>query len=1710
MLKDSDARVLLTQESLMNRLAYDGHRIALDRDSFIKEDASDLDVTGSSSDLAYVIYTSGSTGIPKGVMVEHRSVVNLSTWFNGKYELAKNRNVIQSTTFSFDVAMEEIIATLINGACLFIPEKEETLDKHKFRAFINKNKINIAQFVPVTLREFLADAEKIDSLNIVICAGEALDERLKEKILQKGYTLYNNYGPSETTVDVLSTQCGNEKATIGKPISNTKCYILDKRFNPVPVGVSGELTIGGDGLARGYLNRPELTAEKFIPDPFSDEPGARLYRTGDLARYLPDGNIEFLGRIDNQVKVRGHRIELDEIDTLLRHHPDVRETVVIVREDQPGIKRLVAYVVSDPGATPTTSELRRFLGENLPDYMVPSVFVPLDRLPLTASCKVDRRALPAPDGSRPEIEETYEAPRTAIEQSLAAIWAEVLGVERVGIHDNFFELGGDSLSAVRVISRTRTLPGLNFHPSLFLKLRVWLDLPISLLRHLVLRTSLKLPPVLPLSRNQVAPLSFGQQEIWLSHQLWPDAPVYNEPETIYLKGPVDPITLEKALIRLIRRHEILRTVFTTEGGVPVQSVHEEPTLELGILDLQSVSISDRESTALQYATEMVRRPFNLAEPPLFRASLVRLDDLDYRLYLVLHHLVTDGFSINEVLVPELWAHYEAVRKGIPSPLSEMTVQYRDYAAWQREVLHSPMMEEHLAYWREQLDGLLPLDMPAARARPPVQMFRGTFHRISFSKELTDGLKALGRREGCTLYMVLLAAFKTLLWRCTHQDDLAVGTIDAGRSRPELEPLLGYFLNTLVIRTDLSCNPTVREFLHQVRQVALDAYAHKDLPFITLVEALKPPRDVARHPLYQVAFVMEPTFPAQESGWTVSQLEVQTGTSKFDLTLELEEREEQIIGRFEYDTALFDSAAIERMAGHYKKILEGFVANPDIRLSELPLLTEAERHQLLVEWNDTTANCPKDKCIHELFEEQVERTPDVTAVVFEDKQLTYRELNAKANQLAHYLRKLGVGPEVLVSICIERSLEMIIGVLGILKAGGAYVPLDPTYPTARLSFMISDTQAPVLLTQRRLLEMLPSHDAVFMCLDTDWDVVIAQESKENIVSGVKADNLAYVIYTSGSTGNPKGVAIEHHSQVNLVDWAGEIYSPAELSGVLASTSICFDLSVFELFATLCNGGMLILADNALQLASLRAAQRVTLLNTVPSAIKELLRLRAIPPSVRVVNLAGEPLSLGIVQELYQLPGIEKVYDLYGPTETTTYSTFTLRRPDGPCTIGRPLANTQIYLLDLEMQPVPCGVTGEMFISGDGLARGYLNRPELTEEKFIYNFFSHKPGALIYRTGDLARYLPDGNIEFLGRIDNQVKIRGFRIELGEIEAVLGMHPAIREAVVISRENQAGDKRLVAYVVPAQKSIISTSELRGFLKQKLPDYMIPFAFVVLDSLPLTPNGKVDRKALPDPDSGRPELDDSFIPARTPIEDLLVGIWCEVLGLKEVGIHDNFFELGGHSLLATQVMSRVHKAFEMEIPLRFLFEAPTPAGLAIRIAQRHVEVADHEEMDRLLAKLEGSEVSGIEEIGAKRISDLSRRIVNLSPEKRALFERHLLKRNDFPVKNQAIFRRGTSDPCVLSFSQERLWLYNQMEPDIPNTIPYVLRMRGDLDRHALEKALDTIVVRHESLRTTYSSETGAPLQVINQGRSIDMSVFDLGSWSEPVSEEKVVRKLS
>jgi len=845
------------------------------------------------------------------------------------------------------------------------------------------------------------------------------------------------------------------------------------------------------------------------------------------------------------------------------------------------------------------------------------------------------------------------------------------------------------------------------------------------------------------------------------------------------------------------------------------------------------------------------------------------------------------------------------------------------------------MEQLLDYWKARLADAPILELPTDRPRPAVQSFRGESQHFSLSPDLAEGLKVLSLSEGVTLFVTLVAAFQVLLHRYSGQDDIVIGTPTAGQSSLELEGLIGIFGNTLALRTDLSGTPSFRQVLSRVHEVYLGAYAHQDMPFEKLVTELQVQRDMSRHPLFQVMLILQPTAlqEMQLPGLTIRGLTETNETSKFDLALSLVEHADGLTGTIEYSTDLFNAETITRLASHFQTLLEAMVEHPETAIAELPLLTVPERNQLLIEWNATTADYPKDKCIHQLFEEQVAKTPDAIAVVFGNQLLTYKKLNERANKLAHYLRKLDVGPEILVGLWIERSLEMLVGVLGILKAGGAYVPLNPAYPKERLEFFLTDIAAPVLLTQQSLLALLPAHSAQIVCLDRDWDT-IDQESPNNPFCSSIAENLAYVIYTSGSTGIPKGVSIVHSNTVALISWAKSVFEIEEISGMLASTTYCFDLSVFEFFLPLTQGGQLILVENLLQLSASQGIEGITLINTVPSAITELLRMNKIPESVQTICLAGEPLKTELVNRLYQQTKVKKIIDLYGPTEDTTYSTVSLRKPQKRASIGRPIANTQIYILDNYLQPVPIGISGEIHIGGDGLARGYLNRPELTAEKFIKNHFSDDPKARLYKTGDLARYLPDGTIEYLGRIDHQVKIRGFRIELGEIESALGQHPHLREVVVGVYESIPGDKRLVAYLVPQGASAPTPSELRDFLKPKLPEYMVPSAFVFLEDLPLTPNGKLDRKALPEPDQSHNELEADFVAPRSPVEKLLAEIWSNVLRIDRVGIHDNFFELGGHSLLAVKVIVEVNKLFNTDLPLGAFYQAPTVEELGIIIS--------------------------------------------------------------------------------------------------------------------------------------------------------------------------------
>lgn len=1042
----------------------------------------------------------------------------------------------------------------------------------------------------------------------------------------------------------------------------------------------------------------------------------------------------------------------------------------------------------------------------------------------------------------------------------------------------------------------------------------------------------------PIPRTGNIPLSFAQQRLWFFDQMEPGNPLYNLPGALRLRGSLNVAALEQSFNEIVRRHEALRTTFKTVDGQPVQAIAPTLTLAIPMLDWRQLRENEREAEVLRLTDEERERPFDLAKGPLLRTTVVRLDEAEYVALLTMHHIISDAWSTG-ILVRELSTLYEAFSTGQASPLPELPIQYADFAAWQRQWLQDEVLDAQLTYWKKQLNGTLPvLQLPTDHPRPRVQTFRGARRSFSLSADLTEALKALSQKEETTLFMTLLAAFKTLLYRYTSQADILVGSPIANRNRPEIEGLIGFFVNTLVLRTDLSGNPTFQELLQQVRQVTWDAYDHQDLPFEKLVDELQPERDRSYSPLFQVKFMLDnsPRVDLILSGLTLSSLNLENTTAKLDLSLDMYETSSELRGTFEYNTDLFNEATIDELTGHFLRLLSGIVNHPNHPISELPLLTAAEQHQRLVEWNNTQTEYPKDQCFHQLFEEQVERTPDAVAVVLKDKQLTYRELNQRANQTAHYLQAQGVKPEVIVGICVERSPEMIVGILGILKAGGAYLPLDPTYPAERLAFMLSDSQVPVLLTTQPLVEKLSEHNAQVVCLDTDW-AMITRESKQNPDSQVSIKNLAYLIYTSGSTGTPKGVLVTHEGLGNLTEDKIRTCNVQSNSRILQFFSLSFDASIPELVMALGSGASLHLGTQedllpGPALMQLLREHAITHITLPPSALAVLPIAEL--PALQMVLVGGEAPSPELIA---QWSKGRQFINAYGPTETTVNASMVECGSSGQSLpTVRPAANKQLYILDQALQPVPTGVPGELYISGVGLARGYLNHPEKTAQAFIPDPFDQAEGRRMYKTGDLACYLSNGHIKLLGRLDHQVKIRGFRIEPGEIEALLKKHSGVRDGVVIVREDQPGDKRLVAYVVPDQDHILTISDLRRFIEEKLPKYMIPTAFVTLDALPINPNGKVDRLMLPEPDMARPELEAEFVDPRTPTEKVLAEIFTQVLDIKQVGIHDDFFELGGHSLLATQLVAQLLKAFEIEVTVVDLFEAPTIASLAERMAKQ------------------------------------------------------------------------------------------------------------------------------------------------------------------------------
>jgi amino acid adenylation domain-containing protein len=1169
----------------------------------------------------------------------------------------------------------------------------------------------------------------------------------------------------------------------------------------------------------------------------------------------------------------------------------------------------------------------------------------------------------------------------------------------------------------------------------------------------------------PVPRQGGAPLSFAQQRLWFLDQFEPNSAVYNIPAAVRLSGALDVAALERSFNEVVRRHEILRTGFALVDGQPAQQIADTLTSALPLLDLSGMDESEREAEVRRRASADAQQPFDLTRAPLWRATLLRVADDEHVLLLTMHHIVSDAWSMG-ILIKEVAALYAAYTRGAASPLPELPIQYADFAHWQRSWLEGERLEAQLAYWREQLaESPNLLELPIDRPRPAVQRYHGASETFTLSRELTEHLQRLSRQEGATLFMTLLAAFKVVLARYSGAVDVVVGTPIAGRSRAELEPLIGFFINTLVLRTDLSGNPTFRELLGRVREVTLGAYAHQDVPFERLVEELQPARELSHAPLFQVMFVLQnaPKPSLELPGLTLAQVELDVGTAMFDLSLSVEETPRGLFGVLEYNTDLFDASTIKRLAGHLQNLLAGIVREPRRRVSDLPLLTADESLQLLSAWNETREDYPLDKPLHEFIEAQAERTPDATALFFEDEQLTYRELNASANRLAHYLRSQGVAPETVVGICMERSLDMVTGLLGIMKAGGAYLPLEPEYPKERLAYMLRDARVAVLLTQRKFAESLPEHSARVVCVETDGEE-IARASTHNPASGVEAANLIYIIYTSGSTGEPKGAMLAHRGVSNCLLWMQQRHRLTAEDRVLFKAPLSFDSSVWELFWPLMMGASVVVARAGEQrdsayLADLIARRRVTTVHFVPSMFQVFLEEKNLEAcdSLRHVVCGGEALPVASVGRFYgRLTG--ELHNFYGPTETSIGSIDYICSGEDVdrwiVPIGRPIANTQCYLLDETLQPVPVGVPGELYTGGVGLARGYVERPALTAEKFVPHPFAAEPGARLYRTGDRARYLPDGQIEFLGRADHQVKLRGLRIELGEIETALGKHPAVHDAVVIVREDVPGDKRLVAYPVFKPGAAVPASELRLFLKQTLPDFMLPSAFVALDKIPLTHNVKIDRRALPAPGAtARHDAGAAYVAPRTPHELIVASIWSQVLGVEAVGLHDNFFELGGHSLLATQAMNRLRESFQLELPLRALFESPTVAELARR------------------AERAGETHGG-----------------GVAPEIK-------------PVSRE--------EKLPLSFAQQRLWFLDQLAPKSPfYNLPLAVQLKGPLDHDALEQTLSEITRRHEALRTSFPAIEGQPVQVVSPVHKFNIPVIDLTLMNESEREAEVRRR--
>ncbi len=1635
MLEDTHANIVVTGKSGKSKLHGRDlfEMIDLENDwSFISEQSEHnlLNII-EPTHLAYVIYTSGSTGWPKGVMIEHASFFNYVSVFKNYFSINAYDFVLQQFSISFDTSVEEIFPALISGASVCII-KEGGKDVNTIKQYIENNQATILSTTPMVIDWLNKELVSTGKLRYFILGGDVLFPSSIDQLFGR-VNIVNGYGPTETTVCATYNKIEDISATslLGRPIETTSVYIMGEENALVPIGVTGEIVIGGVQVARGYLNRPELTAEKFFKDPYHQKPGATLYKTGDLGRWLPDGNVEFLGRKDDQVKIRGYRIELGEIESVLQQSGMIEQSVVVACIDKYNNKRLVGYVV--PKGRFDKEGMVFYLSNLLPDYMIPALWMELESLPLNVNGKVNKKALPEPEIDS-ETSYQYIAPRNKMEEKLAAIWQRLLPNRPVGIKDNFFELGGHSLLAMRLISAIRkelglelALKDLYFHPTINELTDIFKEQETN-----------SLLPIIEKIKDRPAqiPLSFSQERLWFIDQL-EGSVEYHSPVVLLFRGDLNKAGLEAALHSIIMRHEVLRTVFVEEGGRVYQSVSSGAEWTLELINGSGYR-HDREGLN-KYARDLIRKPFDLSKDFMLRASLISVDEQEYMLVVTMHHIASDAWSLS-VLVKEVVELYSSFAEQRPAHLTELELQYADYAIWQRGYLQGEILNKELGYWKEKLEGVSALNLPTDYLRPATGSSRGASVGFNIDKVLSAQLQEISRQQGATIFMTLLSIFKVLLYRYSGQADISVGTSIANRPQQEVEGLVGYFVNTLALRSELSGEQSFMELLQQVKSTTLGAYEHQDVPFEKVVEAVVKERSMNRSPLFQVMLVLFNTPEVSElhlSGVELSVQDFDAQVSKFDITYFIAEIPGGLQCSIEYSTDLFNAATIENMMAHYQQLLNAVVKDIHQKIGQLPMLTQPEHHQLLEEFNTAQVDYPKDKSVVAIFEEQVLQTPGSTALVFEGETMTYEQLNNRANQLAHYLISRGVTSETLVPLYVERGLEMMVGMLGIMKAGGAYVPIDTDFPPERIGYMLEDTGAKIIVSSSNSSGKLEIEAGVAII---ETDNIGSDLSKENLSIKPLASQLAYVIYTSGSTGKPKGVMIEHRSLLDYYYGLNKYTPIAQSKSFALVSTIATDLGNTVIYAALLSGGALHLftketVSNIEALHNYFADHKIDCLKIVPSHWKALSQDDGLLLPKKLLVFGGEALPSDTAEEIRSSGSGCLVVNHYGPTETTIgkllHVVSAANTYEKTIPIGKPFSNTKVYVLSQELQPCPVGVPGQLYISGDGVAKGYYNNAALTKEKFIINPFNKEREEWMYATGDQVKFLPDGNIAFLGRVDDQVKIRGYRIELGEIEAILQQVESVSQAVVLAKDDKQGNKRLVGYIVPRDE--FDKEAIVKYLKEKLPDYMIPGVLVELETLPLTANGKVDRKALPDPEAGE-SASGQYVAPRNETETKLAAIWEDVLEVEQVGVHDDFFELGGHSLLAVRLISAIRKAFNVEMPIGDIFDYPTIAQLAGQVQKP-------------------SEILVLPVVA----------ITSPRPER-----------------------------IPLSFSQERLWFLDRLEGTERYHLPAVFRLTGKPDIEALTSSLRQVINRHEVLRTVVLEEAGSGYQQIKDQDNWQLQIVD------------------